>query len=892
MTDALDRLKAALADRYRIERELGAGGMATVYLAEDLKHDRKVALKVLRPELAAVIGAERFLSEIKTTANLQHPHILPLFDSGEADGFLFYVMPSVEGETVRDRIGREQQLPVADAVRIASEVAAALDYAHRNNVIHRDIKPENILLHDGSALVADFGIALAASRAGGTRMTETGMSLGTPHYMSPEQAMGDREITARSDVYALGCVLYEMLIGEPPFTGPTAQAIVARVMTEDPRTLAGQRRTIPPGVDAAVLTALEKLPADRYASAADFAAALANPTTTTLRPGVQPVTAYRRRGWLVGVTLALVTLVAGYLIGNRKANPGSVGPDEIVHATLSLGDSAAVQSIGNVRLAISPSGRRVVFVGSDGVDQQLWIRELDQPAARPLPDTKGAFDPFFSPDGESIGFFTGAGGRTTLKVIAAGGGVARTVVDDSVAGYGGGDWGDDGNIYFSNDSRSLSRVASTGGAVTRLSSTDTASGIKEHDFPDVLPGSRYALLMLWRGSIGANHIGVIDLTTGAVTDLGTGSYPRYVAPGFLAIGTSDSRILVARFDPRRGTLTSTPVPLLQGVSTDPSNGTVQFAVSETGTILYQQVAKGGDVLVWIDRAGKQSPVDTTMTGLVQNLALSPDGTQIAVSRIESGESEIWVKQLRTGAYSRLSFDVTNADRPVWSPDGRKVAFLATRNDRRTAWIRRADGSDSTRPASPGNTALDEIELDQSGRYTMLRSEGSSAGSRRLLVVENGVDTIPRTLIQSRFDHYAMVLSPNSRWLAYVSEESGAPEVYVRPFPNVDSARFAISVGGGTEPVWRRDGAELFFRTARGEMFAVPVNTGSQFEHGTPQRLFSEPGLTQNAYHRGYDVHPDGKRFLMVSSFGGLSTHELNVIFNWRAELEKLEESSR
>ena len=220
MTDPLSRLSAALADKYRIERELGAGGMATVYLAQDLKHDRKVALKVLRPELAAVIGAERFLSEIKTTANLQHPHILPLFDSGEADSFLFYVMPYVEGETVRDRISREKQLPVADAVRITTEVAAALDYAHRHGVIHRDIKPENILLHDGSALVADFGIALAASKAGGTRMTETGMSLGTPHYMSPEQAMGEREITARTDVYALGCVAYEMLMGEPPFTGP------------------------------------------------------------------------------------------------------------------------------------------------------------------------------------------------------------------------------------------------------------------------------------------------------------------------------------------------------------------------------------------------------------------------------------------------------------------------------------------------------------------------------------------------------------------------------------------------------------------------------------------------------------------------------------------------
>src|SRR6187455_1213943 len=244
MTDATARLSAALADRYRLERELGAGGMATVWLAQDLRHDRRVAVKVLRPELAAVIGAERFLAEIRTTANLQHPHILPLFDSGEADGFLFYVMPLVEGETVRDRLVREKQLPIADAVRIASETAAALDYAHRHGVIHRDIKPENILLHDGSALVADFGIALAASKAGGDRMTQTGMSLGTPSYMSPEQAMGERNLDARSDIYALGCVLYEMLSGEPPFSGPTAQSILVKRLTEPVPRLASLRESV------------------------------------------------------------------------------------------------------------------------------------------------------------------------------------------------------------------------------------------------------------------------------------------------------------------------------------------------------------------------------------------------------------------------------------------------------------------------------------------------------------------------------------------------------------------------------------------------------------------------------------------------------------------------
>src|SRR5690242_12378309 len=320
MTEAGPHLTTALADRYRIQRELGQGGMATVYLAQDLKHDRPVAIKVLRPELAAVIGAGRFLREIKTIATLQHPHILGLIDSGEVNGTAYFVMPFVEGESLRDRLRREKQLPIADAVRVATEVASALDYAHRHGVIHRDIKPENVMLHDGSALVADFGIALAISSAGGSsRMTETGMSLGTPHYMSPEQAMGDREITPRSDVYALGAMTYEMLIGDPPFLGSTAQAIVAKVMTEKPAPLKRQRERIPDAVEDAVLTALEKLPADRFATAAEFAAGLRGDAPVVRRragpsAATRPVQTRRRR--VVLVAAALSCLVLGFLAGS------------------------------------------------------------------------------------------------------------------------------------------------------------------------------------------------------------------------------------------------------------------------------------------------------------------------------------------------------------------------------------------------------------------------------------------------------------------------------------------------------------------------------------------------------------------------------------------------
>jgi TolB-like protein/Tfp pilus assembly protein PilF len=317
-------LADALHDRYTLERELGHGGMATVYLAQDLRHDREVALKVLRPELAAVIGAERFLVEIKVTAHLQHPHILPLFDSGAADGFLFYVMPYVEGESLRDRLSREKQLSVEDAVRIATQVASALDYAHRHGVIHRDIKPENVLLHEGEAVVADFGIALAVREAGGPRLTESGLSLGTPQYMSPEQATGGPELDARSDVYSLAAVVYEMLAGEPPHTGPTVQAVIAKLITEEPTGLRVLRRTVSQGLEAAVAKALAKAPADRFAGAAEFAAALAV-------PGAGPTAGWRRRRVVIAAgiagAVAFAAVAAVWHPWRRPARAAAPGAD-------------------------------------------------------------------------------------------------------------------------------------------------------------------------------------------------------------------------------------------------------------------------------------------------------------------------------------------------------------------------------------------------------------------------------------------------------------------------------------------------------------------------------------------------------------------------------------
>jgi len=382
MSETEERLRIALADRYRLERELGQGGMATVFLAEDLRHDRKVAIKVLKPELAAVIGAERFLREIKTIAGLQHPHILGLIDSGEVDGTAFFVMPFVEGESLRDLLQREKQLPIADAVRIASEVAAALDYAHRRGVIHRDIKPENILLHDGRALVADFGIALAATKAGGERMTQTGMSLGTPHYMSPEQAMGEREITARSDVYALGAMTYEMLVGDPPFTGSTAQAIVAKAMTEKPVPPSRLRDTVPEAVEDAVLTALAKLPADRFASAAEFAAALASTGTSTARTRVLRSGAAPRHLRLLWPAVAAATALAALWGWLRPRTPvAGQPPSRLAVLVPELGGSStALQR----QVALTPDGTTLLYTALSNGENVTMRRDIDAEEGAPV----------------------------------------------------------------------------------------------------------------------------------------------------------------------------------------------------------------------------------------------------------------------------------------------------------------------------------------------------------------------------------------------------------------------------------------------------------------------------------------------------------------------------
>jgi eukaryotic-like serine/threonine-protein kinase len=891
MPELLGRLQGALSDRYRIEREIGAGGMATVYLAQDLRHDRKVALKLMRPELSAVIGAERFLAEIKLTANLQHPHILPLFDSGEADGCLFYVMPFVEGESLRDRLSREKQLPVPDAVRIASEVASALDYAHRHHVVHRDIKPENILLHDGRALVADFGIALAASKASGSRMTETGMSLGTPHYMSPEQAMGEREITARSDVYALGAMLYEMLTGDPPFTGSTAQAVVARVLTEAPRPMVPQRHTIPPPVEAAVLTALEKLPADRFGSAAEFAEALTGRNyapTVPSHPAAAPggTAALRKVSGGKRVTLALaavaVLATAAALWGWLRPQPEPM----VNRFSVFLPPDQALQPVagsGN-RVAISPDGKRLVYVGPAERGGRLWVRENNQLNATPIAGTEGAGTPFFSPDGRHVGFLIQG---TTLRTVSLDGGPVLTLTDS--ANSSGGDWGIDGYIYFEVDS-GIARKPAAGGATEVVYDMLKRSEVGA-EWPVLLPDAKGMLFRTRRANQATTDFQIVGmkLPNGEPKVLTRGIYARYSPTGHLLVATADGKLVAVPFDADKLEVTGSPIGLLEGIGIEAGGFSINLGLSENGTLVYTTGgATGVRRPVWVTREGAESPVDPAWQpqGIIANFALSPDGKALAVDVIQNGANTVWIKQLPAGPYSRLTFGDTGNMRPSWSADGRSVVYLAeVNNNGGNPVVRRADGTGGTRRLLPAGRAWGQAVETRDGRWLVLRSSVFEPGKGDIFGVRMG-DTTLVPLATSPATEVDAAVSPDGRWIAYASEESGLLEIYVRPFPNAESARWQVSAAGGSDPVWSRNGRELFYFSAQNEMMSVAVAPGAAFSISPPRQLFSAAQYTPIAPVPAFDVSPDGRRFLLLRETTPTERNELIVVQNWVQEMKE------
>jgi serine/threonine-protein kinase len=865
MSGNTERLNAALADRYSIEKQLGQGGMATVYLAEDLKHGRKVALKVLKPELAAVLGADRFIVEIRTTAALQHPHILPLFDSGTADGFLFYVMPFIEGETLRDKLNRETQLGVDEAVRIAREVADALDYAHGKGIIHRDIKPENILIQAGRPIVADFGIALAVSAAAGGRMTETGLSLGTPHYMSPEQATAEKEISARSDVYSLASVLFEMLAGEPPHSGGSAQAIIMKIIAEPAQDVTKFRKTVPPNVAAAVARALEKVPADRFDSAKSFAEALGNPAFRTdgqlpVGPtGVAGAEGFSRGAFAGVATLAMVASAVA-IWGWLRSPP--LPPPPSVRYQLSLFAPSPGEGGRWRHLALSADGRDIAFTQPRGGSSMIWLKTPDRASAEPLAGTEGGVAATFSHDGEWIAFVTG--GR--LRKVRRDGSDATTIADVVAPGNASTAWLDDGTVLFTGRRFDLSAVGADG--TTRVVIPRDSLPNNVFDIAAV-PGSRSALIVTCASNCVQAELWAVDLGSGERRRLAERAMRVWFVSGGLAVfvETQTGRVLAAPYDEGSLSFAAPATPVFEDVRRAGGEG-IAMAVSDNGTLLYAPGTGAEEFQpVWITREGSITPVDSTWSFVPGSAAtLSPDGNRLAVAVEDGASTDIWLKELAPeGGLRRLTFN-GNASGPEWTHDGKALLYTNVQEGTGSGDItrRRIEGTDSGRTVLRTTRNVASIALLQDTTRLIVRF--GPPATRDVYFWRGGTaspDTLVPLLASDRHEEVAMSLSRDERWLAYASDESGRFEVYVVPFPDVKADKWQVSVAGGRSPRWARSGRELFFRDLTGGLVSVPVTIGSIPTFGERRLLFRPDGVRNDPMNVHFDVSPDDRRFLFL-----------------------------
>jgi serine/threonine-protein kinase len=862
-----EQLSNSLRDRYRIEREIGSGGMATVYLAHDVRHERFVALKVLNPELGAVLGVERFLAEIRVTAHLQHPNLLPLFDSGEANGLLFYVMPFVEGESLRARLAHEKHLPIAEAVHIAISVAGALDYAHAHGVVHRDLKPENILLQAGQPLVADFGIALAVSNAGGARITQTGLSLGTPQYMSPEQATGDHGIDRRSDVYSLGAVLYEMLVGDPPHTGSTAQAIIAKVLTDKPRPVRAFRDSVPPHIADAVDVALAKLPADRFATAAEFAQALAGKSVVV---PVDALTPSRRRSLLRDprswVAAAAVSVAAVSLATTLRPHES----DERPLLSAAILPPPGEEFAGGEGMALSNDGTMLAFTVLRAPPRaRLFVRPLGSNVSREIPGTADASFPFWSPNNKQLGFFAGS----ELRIVDIDGRATPSTVT-RVGSPLGGSWGPDGVILFAGDPGVIYRVR-PGETPVAVTKRETAA---QHMRPSFLPDGHHFLFSSTSGDV---FVG--DVRDGTQRRITSGGAAVFAAPAHLLLQNSADvgRLAAVPFEPLHARIAGEPVVLADSVW-DPA-GIIGYTVSSTGVLAFQKTPTN-HIRLWLDRHG--TPIDSIGRDSAWTYRLSHNGKFVA-----QGGIVLSVRDLRRDVTLQIPIGSTRdvvSMWPVWAPDDSRLAFFIERGLNTSGWIDvvRADGTGEPTVIAEG---MAMVPLDWTSDSRSILASGHVSADNPALALwlfdaeakkapEKPWLAVSGNIAEARF-------SPNGRWVAYQSDETGEPEVYVRPFPG-PGPPVRVSPAGGGVPTWRADGQELYYLTPEGDLAAVNVTTGARFDAGRPRLLFR--GVTRQPYAPNvtpYDVTPDGQRFLVYTE-NRTATPPLTVLAPWQRLLPR------
>ena len=902
---------------YEVLGPIGAGGMGEVYKARDTRLDRTVAIKVLPAELSADPDRRaRFQREAKSIAGLNHPHICTLHDIGEHDGATYLVMERLQGETLANRL-EKGRLPQDQALTVATEIADALAAAHRQGILHRDLKPGNVMLTKAGAKLLDFGLAklaghgaepaagrLASMPTRSMPLTAEGTIVGTLQYMAPEQLEG-KEADARTDLWALGAMLYEMIAGRRAFAGDSQVSLIGNIMNAEPAPISALQPLTPPGVDLLVRRCLAKDPEDRPDTAHDVANDLRwlrDSSGSGASSAVQPRrrAAARAAVWSAAVLCAAILGAgAGWLL--RPSAPAS---QDVARALISVSPAdrlrsiAADVTIGELRpsqraVALSPDGRLLAFSAVRGERQQLYVRPIGQLEAVPIKDTEGGASPFFSPDGKWIGFWADG----ALRKVAVTGGPATTLCD--TASVIGASWGDDDNVVFARYAGGLLRVPAAGGTPTLLTKLDEKRGEISHRLPHVLPGAKAVLFTAVTHYLPDwDTAEIVAQTADGVTrkTVARGADARYLPTGHLLFLRAGTAVATA-FDAERLEVTGGEVTVFNDVmqaantpSSPVETGAGQLATSSTGLVVY---ATGGifrdqeRVLVWVDRNGNEESLPLPPRAYL-GPHISPDGQQM-VLWTQGHDRVVWVYDFRRGTMTRVTAEGRNS-RAIWAPDGRRVTYASATTGYEQVVSRAADGSGSIEPLpafgqpsswSPDGRVLAFI------RAVKNDTEWASSGSIGLLV-SGASEWHP--LGSSRFTELYPEFSPDGRWIAYTSDETGRREVYVQAYPG-PGERQQISNSGGTQPAWARSGQELFYteideQTQRTRMMSVSFTPGTRMAAGVPRVLF-EGTFRGQANTRGYDVTPDGRRFLMVKPKPRPPSPvtQLVLVLNWFEELK-------
>jgi eukaryotic-like serine/threonine-protein kinase len=876
---------------YEITSPLGAGGMGEVYRARDTRLDRTVAIKVLPAHLAASPERrQRFEREARAISALTHPHICVLHDVGRHDGIDFLVMEYLEGETLADRL-KKGALPLEQVLRCGVEIAGALDKAHRHGIVHRDLKPGNVMLTKSGAKLLDFGLAklrapetsagseLSALPTGDKPLTAEGSIVGTFQYMAPEQVEG-KEPDARSDIFAFGAMLHEMATGQRAFKGTSQASLIAAILASEPPPISRLQPLTPPALDRVVATCLAKDPDERWQSAHDLLKEL-----TWIRDGGPTPTAPAARGMkrerIAWTAAVLVAALAGLVVSRWR--DATREPPRVIQSALLPPPKTnfARGTFFDGPPVLSPDGRRIVFVlRSEDGRTRLWVRALEDAAAQPLVGTEGATYPFWSADSRSLGFFA----DTKLKRTESSGGPPQ-ILCDAPAGRGGA-WNREGVIVFAGPAGTgLFRVSASGGTPVPATHLDAASHETSHRWPFFLPGGRHFVYTVLRAGGSQPEpdgifLGTLDSNERRQLVAGR-SNGAYAPPGYLLF-VREGTLLAQPFDATRGEITGDAVPVADPVQTFPPVAIAAFSVSETGLLAYQPGTAGeASQAVWINRAGRQS--ETGMAaGPIGSLRLSHDGRRVAFQvEDRQGRGDIWIHDLARRVSSRFTFDPANDFDPVWSPDDTRIVFSSNRTGGGDLYQKATSGGGAEELLFASDYRKSATDWSHDGRIVLFSEFGAT--TRQDIWSLSLPDRKAQVVLQTEFFETASVFSPDGRWIAYSSDESGRQEVYVRPFPD-PGAKSRISRDGGTFARWRGDGKEIFFSTGDGKIMAVDGKTGVAFEAGDPKPLFTT--RLRRSLAREYEVTPDGQRFLVTVAPSDEIAAPITLVQNWSAALKR------